>query len=421
MRDFTILQVGDLHFDDLLAAKPDTDSKDSGFPAGLLAAVSAHPLQAVMKPMAEQLDRADAMMVVGDLSSYGDLDVYGEAVTYLNKAFALPERNVEIVHAVVGNHDVDRTLIAPGDRGLADILAKFEPLREAWRDRSIPILEPAAVRTTEVVEGRIGLELFSMNSCVGCGEYRETVLNAAIEEELKERITAGDLSARDTLFEQLDSPGFLDEHLAEVTGRIRSLPPNRVPIVLAHHNVLPQFQPRLQIYAEMINAGAARARLAACDRPVIYLHGHIHDDPVEVIEQLRPHNGKLIAISAPQVQAGFNIIRVTFGQRDLPIGVTIEPWRYAYGEVREEASVCISLRRPNQENHDATEEILTVLASEPRARYSQFLKRYRDQFGVSRAEEDLQQGLVEGDWAGLVHVENVEEPAAQWIVSLPLI
>lgn len=421
MRDFTIMHVGDLHFDDLRDARTDIDAKDNGISSGVRDVLGAHPLQAVMQPLAEQLEFCDAAMIVGDLSSYGDLGVYVDAVKYLNVALALPDREMAAVHAVVGNHDVDRQLIAPGTRTEADVLAKFAPLTDTWVQHSVPILEPAAVRRSEVVVDGVGLELFSMNSCIGCGEYRERELASDIEEELRTRMAAGDKSARDSIFEQLDSPGFLDRHLTEVTGAIRGLSSKRVPVVLAHHNVLPQFQPRLQIYTEMVNAGAARARLAACDRPVLYLHGHIHDEPIEVIEQHHPHRGRLIAISAPEVQRGFNIINISFGQRDLPLGVTITPWRYAYGEVRPEASVRISLRRQDQENHEAMPEIAAVMAQSGQMRYSRFVTSYREVFGDGRGEVELQEALIEGDWAGVVTIDNRDDDPAQWIVRSPLL
>lgn len=421
MRDFTILHVGDLHFDDLRAAKADIDAKDRGISQAVQDAIAAHPLQAVMKPMVEQLELADAVMIVGDLSSYGNPDVYVAAVAYLNVAFALPAREVQMLHAVVGNHDVDRDLIDVGKRELPEILAKFKPLATAWKQHAVPILEPAAVRRTEILNGPVGLELFSLNSCIGCGEYRERVLDVKLEEELRERANAGDKAARDTLFEQLDSPMFLDDHLTEVTARVREMTSHHVPVVLAHHNVLPQFQPRLQIYTEMVNSGAARARLAACDRSVIYLHGHIHDDPIESIEQHHPHRGRLIAISAPEVQRGFNVIKVSFGQRELPLGISVVPWRYVYGEIRPEPPVRISLRRADQENHEASGEILAVMAAHSQLRYSGFIKHYREAYADARAEDELQQALIEAEWAGLLVIDNREEPPAQWTVRLPLL
>lgn len=421
MKDFTILQVGDLHYDDLRNAELDVDVKDRGLSDSIRESLGPHVLQAVMKPMVEQLELSDAVMITGDLSSYGNYAVYVEAVSYLNVAFALPDRSPDTLHAVVGNHDVDRELIGTGERELREILAKFAPLTVAWQDHAVPILAPDAVRATALEDGKVGIELFSLNSCIGCGEYRERVLDAKLERELRKRVRAGDKAARDTLFEQLDSPMFLDEHITEVAATVRSMPATHVPMVLAHHNVLPQFQPRLQIYTEMINSGAVRARLGGCGRAVIYLHGHIHDDPVEVIDQYHPHTGRLIAISAPQVHRGFNVIKITFGQRDLPLGTTVIPWRYRYGEVRPEQAVRISLRRRDQENHEATPEILAVVARHSQLRYSRFLEDYRDLYGDNRTEDDLQQALIEADWAGLVMIDNRDASPGQWVLRMPLL
>ncbi len=421
VRSFTVLHVGDLHFDDLRAAAADVDTKDPGFAKSLLTAISGAPLQAVMKPMVEQADQADAVLFVGDLSSYGDLGVYEEAVNYLNTAFVLPDRKLEILHAVVGNHDVDRGLVQPGARTRAELLTKFDPLTVAWNNHAVPILAPNDVRRSAITNGRVGLEIFSMNSCVGCGEFRDRVFDQALEKELTEKAVRGDKAARDTLFEQLDSPAFFDDHISEVTARLREMSAQHVPVVLAHHNVLPQFQPRLQIYSEMVNSGWARARLAGCGRPVLYLHGHIHDDPIEVVEQHHPHRGRMIAVSAPQVRDGFNVITVSFSQRELPLGVTIRPWRVSHNEVREEAPIRISLRRPNQENHEAMPEVLAVMAKASQTRYSGFMKLYRADFGEDRSEEEIREALVEGDWAGLLAVDDLDENHTQWTIRRSLL
>jgi len=285
----------------------------------------------------------------------------------------------------------------------------------------VPILAPDDVRHSEIVNGAVGLDVFSLNSCVGCGEYRDRVFDAALEDDLTVRAAGGDKIARDTLFEQMDAPAFFIDHVSGVSASVRGMSATRVPVVLAHHNVLPQFQPRLQIYAEMVNSGMARAQLAGCGRPVLYLHGHIHDDPIEVIEQHHPNRGRLIMVSAPQVQYGFNVITISFGQLDLPLGTTITPWRYAHGEVRAEAPVKISLRRPDQENHEAIADILRVMTRAGQTRYSGFLKLFREEFGDSRTEDEIGEALVEADWAGLLKIDNLDEDRPQWTIRSPLL
>ncbi len=36
---------------------------------------------------------------------------------------------------------------------------------------------------------------------------------------------------------------------------------------------------RIAPYTEVVNGGNVRRRLTNCGKPVVYLHGHIHDDP----------------------------------------------------------------------------------------------------------------------------------------------
>ena len=55
----------------------------------------------------------------------------------------------------------------------------------------MPILAPDAVRATALEDGKVGIELFSLNSCIGCGEYRERVLDAKLERELRNECGPG--------------------------------------------------------------------------------------------------------------------------------------------------------------------------------------------------------------------------------------
>ena len=64
---------------------------------------------------------------------------------------------------------------------------------------------------------------------------------------------------------------------------VHDAPSNVLSVIVAHHNLLPQRLPRLAPYTELVNGGALRASLGELGKPVLYLHGHIHEDPIEIL------------------------------------------------------------------------------------------------------------------------------------------
>jgi hypothetical protein len=68
------------------------------------------------------------------------------------------------------------------------------------------------------------------------------------------------------------------------------------------------------------------------NKPVLFLHGHIHDDPIEIVNSPMYRNSKIICVSAPLFipiketnikNIGFNKIKIIFGDK-VPIGCEIE-------------------------------------------------------------------------------------------------
>ena len=152
---------------------------------------------------------------------------------------------------------------------------------------------------------------------MGCGEKR--LLPEAVADQIKGVLdeyatSAAPADAFDLVGEQLDTPAFDHSHVEDLMQSIKGLDDCWAPLVLAHHNVLPQSIPRVALYTEVVNGGLIRSRLASCDRPVIYCHGHIHDDPVDVVWDQRRTNGKVIAVSAPELVKGYNLITVYFSR-----------------------------------------------------------------------------------------------------------
>ena len=413
-----LLQVGDVHFDEAQKRR-DIDTKDAGVAEALADALAPQPLEVVVRQMTMFTD-IDALLFCGDLTSYGDLGVYVDSLRYLESSLAMRTRVEDVVHAVPGNHDIDRDLVDPDSSG--DLLAKFTPLVNAWKAESIPVLATSAIRHTDVAVGNACARIFSANSCIGCGEHRRQALDPAFIRDLEDRSAAGDLDAKKTLYEQLDAPMFLQEDVAQLASGVRDMSENMVPVVLAHHNLLPQRIVRLQPYGEMVNSGIVRTSLATAAYPVIYLHGHIHDDPIELIEQVHPRSGKVISIAAPRLTDGFNVIDLLCGHQGLPLGVVVRRWRYqAGGDITPDAPVKVPLRQRQDACHPETGNVLDTLEHLGHCRWKSFIETYRAQHGSEWSDEQIQDALLEAQWAGLVAIENEERPARTWQLRKELV
>ena len=304
METLKFIQLGDIHLPDVKSLT-NTDSKDDGFPTSLANIIGLNPLQAVMREVVHFCEKERhsiaAILICGDLTSRGDLAGYQECLNYLQSNLRLATSTVwqpERIHAVPGNHDIDRTKCDPAH---TDLFIKFEALSSAWANLGLPILPVKGVRRTHVELKGQTAEVFSLNSCLGCGEQLALPkkIKSQLHALLQPFLTSPD--AFDLIGHQLDTPAFDKEHLHALLSAIADLPATSVPIVLAHHNLLPQAVPRIEIYTEVINGGMMRSRLAQCSHPVIYSHGHIHEDPVEVVSFPKTTEGRLVSVSAPNL------------------------------------------------------------------------------------------------------------------------
>jgi len=296
-----LVQIGDIHFPES-STEAVSDVKDGGFPSAVAEKISLRPLQCVMRALAKELEsQPQAILFCGDLTSKGNVSGYGACLRYLKDLINFKRWKAKNIHAVPGNHDVDRSKIDPAGK---DLFGKFEPFSQLWRDSGLPILAVESCRTTRIALHKhkdSGVHVFSLNSSLGCGEKRFLPPEIAdnLERILKEyELKVGKPAAFPLLGETLDTPAFDQNTVNGLCDSIRALSTANIPIVVAHHNILPQALPRLAMYTETINAGIVRSRLSHLQRPVLYCHGHIHDYPLEVIHEPEYMGSRLVCISA---------------------------------------------------------------------------------------------------------------------------
>lgn len=321
------------------------------------------------------------------------------------------------MHVVPGNHDVVRSDVDPLGK---DLFKKFQSIKKVWDSLVPDTLVPHDIRATEIEYKESRISISSVNTCIGCSEkrYLPEKLKEQLFDTLSGMVKKGDSEGLfETYGEQLDTPAILESHITKLESSIDLLGENVVPVILGHHGILPQATLRLAIYTELINAGSVRFRLSSLNRPVIYCHGHIHDDPVEVVSQPKQGNGNLILISAPEYIEGFNLITLHYNSDNIPLGCEITPYRLeSYGSVKPHSSIKVPLQSGRNASSICDElsgAILKIMKPEP-SRFKLALKEVCAETGLTISKDDFAQKLIELEWLGLVEIRDSEEKFALW-------
>jgi hypothetical protein len=321
----TFLQIGDVHYPEWKNDSTPLDVKVSTFSPTIVSNLTTRPLTSVLTGMRDVCrdEHIDAVLAMGDFTSTGKVQFIRDAVIVLegiiNDSFA--DRRVPIF-GVPGNHDVSREdAIEFGDVG------KFAPLQDAFKHVG---WRPPPVQTYvryNIPGKHSKLPLVLMNSSIGSWSkalfpagLRDTLFGSNEDADpiiLSDSKPFGDglpaASPKNILtqvYEQIDTPYFravdLDE-IAQDIGRNQE-----TTVVVSHHNILPQYLPRISYFGEVLNAGYARRVFLNAKANILYLHGHIHDDPVEIVRLASDRGPQIISIAAPEVWKGFNKITLFY-------------------------------------------------------------------------------------------------------------
>ena len=350
-----ILQVGDIHLPTSSKPRTAVDAKDGRFPVDLKTTISDAPVKAVFKQIYKIIEAGDVggIVFMGDLTDYGDMPGYTACANYISRSLQLGAGGIHDnipVSVLPGNHDIKRELAkAPGPT------TKFMPLQEALTRAGLPQFPLHKPGWLKVTSGNATVAIGLLNSCWGCGsmehipdEFRESVshaIDAAISAGNSEKATQAYYNR------QLDTPAFADATIKDLGTFASDKAAFELLVISAHHNLLPQRQPRLAPYTELVNSGALRSALLDLRRPVLYLHGHIHDDPIEVLSG--PEADPLILISAPLITDGFNVLDLTFTRTGAPLSCHLVPWRVdSAGTIRRKQTVVLPLLGRRRRSHD---------------------------------------------------------------------
>ncbi len=410
------MQIGDVHYPEAVSESLG-DVKDRAFPEGVRDVTTITPMQFVLRAAMREAERrkVHSVLFCGDLTSCGKAEEYRKCVAHFHQALNLGSYGPRRIHAVPGNHDVDRALV-----NSTELFAKFASFEQAWQDVGLDILAVRSPRITNVASGNSRLRLYSVNSSIGCGEVRH--LPSKVRDEIqavlaKHVVAAGGIeSAFDMIGEALDTPAFQKDDIETVCEDIERQNPNVLPVILAHHNLLPQSLLRIEMYTELINSGYVRSRLGKLNRPIIYCHGHIHHNPMETVRQVQLSGSMLLCIAAPAFSRGFNIIQVEYSSKNHPLGCRVRRFELDQHDgaiVPSETRIPFDVahNRPiSVVAHDSLPRILSQLPD----RDMRFSELARATQTPANEHEDLKTALIEAEWLRLIAVANADEAVEHW-------
>lgn len=314
------LQLGDFHWPDLTSRIRDLDCSDDGLSPVVSSSVGSSPMNIVFRKISDLAARADSILVTGDITSKNDKVAYRACLQHLQGLFGTHLAKVRIV---CGNHDVNREMCREDSlERFADLNTILCSLGYHPMPEDHPVVDSIATAVASAT-------LVSLNSCIGCGAKR--YLNPLKLRGAGRGIRRYLARHRDAIYETLDTPAFLEDQLHEAVSAVGNGDKKSLPVILAHHNLLPQVTPRLAPYGELANGGQARFKLLSLKRPVLYVHGHVHASPVEVVTTSErsspPGEIRVVSVGAPEIAEGFNEIVVEYNTQGYPLGCVIKKWR----------------------------------------------------------------------------------------------
>lgn len=413
-----VIQVGDIHLPTAARERRNVDQKDQTFSVELRNIISAVPTKVVFKQLYRLLEvhDIDALLFMGDFTDVGSVENYERSSAFLANALQIgrgrTHKNLP-VGIVPGNHDINRDLAKQPGLG-----TKFEPLNDCLSNHGLPTLPVERTLTMPIRRDAALLDVNLMNSCWGCGaseyipaEFREGI-GRAIETAIQD---GGPGPLRAYYDRQFDTPAFSNESIEDLIRRARELEPNALLLVAAHHNLLPQRLTRLAPYTELVNSGALRSSILDTHRPVVYLHGHIHEDPIEIL--MTPGGERLVCISAPAAAAGFNVIDFLFTRTGLPLACHVVPWRFdGSGILHAGKRLSVSLIGRRRRSHsNSLSQVYSHLLSVGEI-YWPDLVRHSPPFFSDDNEVNLQECVELLTADDSVTVENYDSSPDSWII-----
>jgi hypothetical protein len=417
-----LLQVGDIHLARTGMVPAPIDDKDRSFPDEIRKLISNRPVKVVFRKIYQLLlgGEISSLIFMGDLAEKGNVNTFLSCIKYISAALEIGRvsRHDGIeVGLLPGNHDIDRVLATkPG------LKTKFSPLRQITSQYGFdhyPIDSPVWIHlTSDNAQADVAL----LNSCWGCGSVEHipqqfrSGISAAIEKSISEGVDGKSITQY--YEQQLDTPAFNVSNIQSIIDHVNFIKPSSMVVVCAHHNLLPQRNVRLAPYTELVNSGSLRSSLLQMNRPILYLHGHIHDDPIEILST--PSGSPLISISAPEVSMGFNMIDIVYTRQGLPLSCRVTPWRFQTDVLKPMREVPIPLAAGRRTYADPGAQAIYQRVVEKRDVHWETLRDLLQPTHGADADGATEEVLELFAAQQLITIENYTLGREHWLVRSPV-
>lgn len=422
MKSIKVVHIGDIHYPDCYNKPPESDIKDDGFNEGFTDKLAPIPFLEVGRCLVQCLEKKDisGILFSGDLTTAGNAGLYEECVKYFTNLISHVEADTDKkfnIHVTPGNHDLNRKKIT------TNFELRFKDFSTAWENEGRAVLPVQNVESSILKKGDMALSIFSLNTCLGCGEEYKKIPDkiAAIYQELLNDSGNEDTNLYNDISERIDTPAISNDHIANIETSISASDDKSLNLILGHHALLPQPRLRVSLYTEILNAGNTRLTLSTLNKPVVYCHGHIHDDPIEVLSSPDNEDSNLILISAPLYTDGFNIIEVFYSDSGYPVGLTVHRHRTQnWGRVREISPIRIPLRRPRSMMKFCDQKVEDLYRFIPAdgIRFRELEKSASSQ-DINFEDGEMEKMIDELEWLGVISVANKskDKPCRGWIIT----
>ena len=434
MPKITFLQIGDVHYPDWTSELYQTDDKDRKVSASIKFGITHNPFRRVLTKIVELSSKPhmNGVVLMGDFTSKGDKKKLASALNHFSWLCKEERERLARPHlmAVPGNHDVNKDdAVELGQTG------KFQYLNEVAEEC---LWHPMPV--DEIVHIPIEFENATANFLLvntTLGSWEKYLLPPSIEEgvdDSNKKTSVGDpakLSLEmagiseaqvngENYYDQLDTPYVSSKSTLGITKFFENIERKDAVIVVGHHNILPQIQPRLSPYSEMLNAGFFRKSLLEQEFPMLYLHGHVHHDVIEIIQNPRLSSSKIYSIGAPDITQGFNEVSLFYDRDGRPTGFRVLPWRFSkdrsHFKAKAEEQVVGTLYResriwPSAEAQKAFEKVNYGKSYNGSDLVDIFCKA-----NVTDCEDEVESILLELFFLKWIQIENVGKQMIDWVV-----
>jgi len=418
LKSIKLIHIGDVHYPEAADKGTQVDKKDKGFDPEFVDKIAPNPFMEVGRSLIKCLeeDEIQGILFSGDLTSIGNLVAYDDCVKYFDQIIRSVEKNTNRkleVHVVPGNHDLKR-------KGI-NIKERFEDFSAVWSGIGRDIFPIDNIKKSTIGHNGVELKIISLNTCLGCGEEYKKFPDE-IANVYKKLIDASELENKenfDNFCERIDTPAIYQKNLHEIENEVSESEESSLCLILGHHALLPQPTVRLALYTEIINGGNARMVLTTLNNPVIYCHGHIHDDPIEIVTQASRENSSLVLISAPEYIKGFNVVEIFYTNSGYPVGLVVAPYRTeTWGGVRLKEITKIPIRQPENMLNFCDERTVSVYKclTDRHMRFEDIKSALQEQ-GADADDHELENMLDELEWLRVVSISNKSKPSRNWLIG----